>query len=213
MRFIIGFFLIILGGVLVSTTEIALFFVPLFVGIFLFASITTEDSFCDYITIDGANVLFRRRHYILFLPAHIVYQILTLGKGALLIPWKEEYFKADLVDSKAENAKPIDRKTYHALRMEQRQLYATQTPSWEFMDATYDHRNIGFKRKRNRLIAVSVLAGLMLVNVTEPDIWPAVLAFDACFLPAILLWIPEYKDAKALQQAYDRAISAAPQEK
>jgi|GEM_PF-3741572 len=204
MQYIIGFILILAGGILTAVTEFFPFAIILFVGVFLFASVGSKAVFYDYVLSDTNIVLFRRRYYINFLPLTIVSLLLTLGKAPLLILRKEEYFKTALV----ENAQPVKltRREYVALRNAQRDIYSTRLLPREFMERYYTENAIGFKRKKTRLIAVSVLAAVMLLLLVEPEALPLVLLYEAVFVPMIFLWIPEYKDAKILQQAYDRSL-------
>jgi len=93
MRYLIGFGLIALGGILSAVTEIMWFLILLFIGVVLFASIPSSANFCDYIIANSNVALIKTRHYWNFLPLTIVSSILTLGKAPLVIPWKEDYFK------------------------------------------------------------------------------------------------------------------------
>jgi len=52
-----------------------------------------------------------------------------------------------------------------------------------------------------------IMAALMLLMLVEPEALFLTLIYEAVFIPMIILWIPEYKDAKILQQAYDKATS------
>lgn len=208
MRYIIGFCLIILGGVLTAVTGIVPFSIIVFVGVFLFASFPSEAIFYDYRIANSDEVLLRKRYYFDFLPLTIVSYVLTLGKTTLKIVWKEEYFKAPINLEKKEDLTKLLRKEYIALRNEQRIIYSTQVFSKEFMESSYTEAHIGLKRKKMRLIAASVLAGLMLTTLTEPGAIYLTLIYEAVFIPMIILWIPEYKDAKILQQAYDKAVNS-----
>lgn len=207
MRFLIGFGLTILGGVLTAVTEFMPFAVIAFIGVFLFASITDDAILFDYRIAHGEDVLFRRRYYIHFLPFTIISKFLTFGKASLLITWKQEYFKAPVDFESTGELTKLSRKEYIALRNEQRRIYSTQVLSKEFMESTYSEAGIGFKRKKNRLIAASIFAALMLTMLTEPDGIYLVLIYEAVFVPMVLLWIPAYKDAKILQQAYTKAVN------
>ncbi len=209
MRYIIGFLLIIVGGVLTAVTEIMLFVPILFVGVFLFASFQTSNNLCDYILANTKIALVRVRHYWIFLPFAIVAYVLTLGRSALLIPWKQEYFLVTLDADENLTPEKITRKEYITLRNRQRMLYSTQILSKEFMESTYTLEDIGLKHKKVRLILAGIFAGLTLTMLTEPNggLWLALL-FEAVFMPMLFLWIPEYQDAKILQQAYDRATKS-----
>jgi len=208
MRYLIGFGLIALGGILSAVTEIMWFLILLFIGVVLFASIPSSANFCDYIIANSNVALIKTRHYWNFLPLTIVSSILTLGKAPLVIPWKEDYFKVT-VESE-DNVIPvrIPRKEYVAARKEQRRIYSTQPLSKEFMESSYSPNVIGLKHKKRRLVIASVLAAIMLLMLVEPEAMVLTLIYEAVFIPMILLWIPDYKDAKILQQAYDKATSA-----
>ena len=202
---LIGFGLMILGMLLYGNTQIPLFTVLMFVGVFLFASLPEEAMFLDYIMEDGNKALLRKRRYIVFLPFMFVSKFLTLGRGVLKIVWKEEYFIGELAAENQVTKKQISRAEYIALRNQQRVLYSTGCVSAEFIEKNYTEEMIGFKRKKRRLIAASVLAGVMLLMLVEPGGFYLTLIYEAVFLPMVLLWIPEYKDAKILQEAYNRA--------
>lgn len=204
MRNLIGFGLTMLGVVLAALTEYAVFYVVMFVGVFLFVSFPAEDLFYDYRIVNTEVALLRKRHYFHFLPLTIVSTVLTLGKGVLLIPWKEEYFTKDVAGEEPITV-PVSRREYIALRNAQRKIYTTQLLPREFMEESYTPELIGFKRKKARLIAACVLAALMLTGLTEPEGLALVLIYEAVFLPMVILWIPAYKDAKILQKAYDKA--------
>lgn len=207
MRYIIGFCLIIIGGVLTAVTELTPFITILIIGVFLFASVYDEAVFCDYIMANTNQALLRKRHYCNFLPFNFLFAFLTFGNAELKIVWKQEYFKATILsDEKFETVK-IPRKEYIALRNEQRNIYSTQILSKDFMEKFYSLENIGFKRKKRRLIIVSILAAIMLTPLTEPDGYFLTIIYEVFFLPMIILWFPEYKDAKILQQAYDKALN------
>lgn len=208
MRYLIGFGLVILGGVLTAITGITPFAILMFVGVFLFASLPSEAVFYDYRIANGEEYLLRKRYYINFLPFTIISFVLTLGKTTLKIVWKEEYFRAPLNIENKEELTKISRKEYITLRNEQRIIYSTQELSKEFMESSYTEEYIGFKRKKIRLIVVSVLAALMLVMIAEPGGIYLTLVYEAVFIPMIVLWIPEYKDAKILQRAYNRAVTS-----
>lgn len=207
MRYLIGIGLTVFGGVLTAVTGITPFIIILFIGVFLFSSIPEDAMFCDYIIANSNEALLRKRYYVNFFPFTIVSLILTVGKATLKIVWKEEYFKSTLSsEENIENIK-ITRKEYIALRNEQRIIYSTQSLSKEFMESSYTVENIGFKRKKTRVIVASILAGIMLTMVATPGGIYLTLIYEAVFLPMIVLWIPEYKDAKILQEAYNRATN------
>lgn len=205
MRYLFGLGLTILGGVLTAVTGLVPFIIILFVGVFLFASLPSEAIFYDYRIANSEEVLLRKRYYMDFLPFTIVSSILTLGKAPLKIVWKEEYFKAPINIENKEDLTKLSRKEYITLRNEQRIIYSTQVLSKEFMESSYTEADIGFKRKKVRLIVISVLAGIMLTMIAEPGGIYLTLIYEAVFLPMIILWIPEYKDAKILYQAYNKA--------
>ncbi len=209
MRFLIGFGLMILGGVLTAVTGITPFCIILFVGVFLFASLPEEAVFCDYVIANSNVALVRKRYYINFLPFTIISYILTLRKATLKITWKEEYYQSTIPSGEEKpTLSKISRAEYIALRNAQRTFYSTQTLSKEFMEKTYSPEDIGLKRKKARLIAAIVLSVLSILMMAEPGGFSLTLIYGAIFIPMVILWIPEYQDAKILQQAYDRAIGA-----
>lgn len=212
MRNLIGFGLMILGGVLTSVSGIDYFIIIQIVGMFLFASIDDEAMFYDYVIANSNVLLIRKRYYFNFFPLTFAINILTLGIARVeaKIFRKDEYFKSILHSKENIETIKISRKDYIALRNEQRKIYSTQVLSKEFMDKYYDEASIGFKRKKTRLIIVCVLAALMLIASTEPDsiygIYMA-LIYEAVFISMVILWIPDYKDAKILKEAYERAMA------
>ena len=197
MRYILGFGLILLGGVLTAVTDIVAFAIPLFIGVFLFASLPSEATFLDYRIANSDTSLVRKRYYMNFLPFSIISYCLTFGKALLTIVWKEEYF---LANSEGENVSltKVSRKEYVALRNEQRILYSTQVLSKEFMERAYSEKGIGFKRKKRRLIAAILFAALTLATAADPGMLFLTLIYEAVFVPMIILWIPAYKDAKII---------------
>ena len=203
---LIGLGLAILGMILSTITQFPLFYIVFFIGIFLFASLPSEDIFVDYIIANSNQVLMRKRHYLNFLPLTIVSGILTLGKATLMIVWKDDYFKATKDSQNQLSLTQVSLKEYIALRNEQRKIYSTQLLSKEFMKTSYTVETIGLKRKRRRLIIAGFFACLMLTMIFEPGGIYLTLIYEAIFIPMILLWIPEYKDAKIIQKAYDRAL-------
>lgn len=207
MRYLIGFGLTILGGVLTAVTGFMPFVIIAFIGVFLFASFPNEAVFFDYRMANSDEVLLRKRFYLNFLPFTIVSHVLTFGNATLKIIWKEEYLKATITSEENITAIKLSRREYISLRNEQRILYSTQSLSKEFMENSYTIVDIGFKRKKTRLIVVSILAAIMLTALTEPGGIFLTLIYEAVFLPMIILWIPEYKDAKILQQAYDKSAN------
>lgn len=213
MHHLIGFGMIILGGILTGVTGFPVFSVIILIGVLLFASFLEEDLFLDYVIANSNVALIRKRYYIASLPLTLVSYIVTLRKGQLKIIWKEEYYKATMTSDNNVEPLRISRKEYITLRNEQRIVYSTQPISKEFMEKTYSVEDIGFKRKKTRLILACVFAGLMLLGITDPGDFYISLIYEAIFLPMVILWIPDYKDAKILQQAYDRAVGAAVQPK
>ena len=205
-RNIIGLGLTILGGVLGGLTGFAPLSMIAIIGVLLFVSFLDEGFFCDYIIANSTDALIRKRYYIEFLPFSIVSYILTFGKATWKIVWKEEYYIATLSSGNSEPIK-LSRKEYIRLRNEQRIIYSTELLSKAFMEKTYSVEGIGLKRKKARLFISTIFAGLMLTMATEPGGIYLTLIYEAVFLPMVILWIPEYKDAKILQQAYDKAIN------
>lgn len=208
MRYLIGFGLTILGGVLTSVTGITPFAIIMFVGVFLFASLPSEDIFYDYRIANSDEIIIRKRYYFNFLPFTIVSYVLTLSKTTLKILWKEEYFRTSVKSTEDVTPTRITRKEYLTIRNEQRKIYSTQIFSKEFMNESYSLELIGFKRKKIRLIVISILAVIMLTMIAEPGGIYLTLIYEAVFIPIIVLWIPEYKDAKILHQAYDKAVNS-----
>lgn len=208
MRYLIGFGLIVLGGVLGAVTGFLPFLILMFVGVFLFASVPSMGVLHDYVIANTDDVLCVKRHYFVFLPFYIVSAVLTLGKGILLIPWKEEYFVIKSVSSESSEQIKLTRAEYIALRNQQREIYATQMMSKGFMERAYSPETIGLKHKKNRLILAAVFCALVfLSSFTMPGGIYLALIYGVVFIPMIILWIPPYQDAKILQQAYDRATS------
>jgi len=200
--------LIIVGGVLGAVTGFIPFIILMLVGVFLFASVPSEDILYNYVLANTGEALLRKRSYIIFIPLMLISLVLTLGKATLLIPVKEEYFKGVLNAEGKLDMVRITRKEYKAILCEQRRIYSTQALSREFMESSYSTESIGLKRKKRRLTLASIFAILMLTMLTVPGGIYLTLIYEALFLPMILLWIPEYKDARIIQQAYDRAMSS-----
>ena len=208
MRFLIGVVLIIIGGVLTAVTGFVPLSILIFVGVFLFASFPTQNVFPEYVIANTDRVLMRKRHYIIFLPFYIISVILTLGKSVLLIPYKEEYFIAVLRDGEQADLTPVSRKEYKELLNFQRNVYSSQVLSKTFMETAYTLEGIGLQQKKRRLVLASVFAALMLTTAFVPGGIAVTLIYEAVFLPMVLLWIPAYKDAKILHNAYLRATNA-----
>ena len=196
----------LLGGVLSAVTGFFPFFIIFFVGIALFASFNTESMLTNYVLANTSQALIRKRYYYVFIPFYIVSIVLTFNKAPLLILWKEEYFKgfAD-ADGQMQTLK-ITKGEYLALRNEQRHIYSTQLLDRQFMQDAYSVKSIGYKKKKRRLVVISIFAALMLTMVTVPGGIALAAIYEAVFIPVIILWFPDYKDAKILQQAYDRAM-------
>lgn len=70
-------------------------------------------------------------------------------------------------------------------------------------------QSIGFKRKESRLVFTRALAAFMLFGVFDTEMLYPTLIFEAVLVPVILLWLPDYRDAKFLQGAYDRALKVS----
>ncbi len=209
MRFLIGLGLIILGAVLFFVTDFAPFLIIFFIGLFLFASIQSEEMFYDYRIANSEEILLRKRYYMIFLPFAIISYVLTIGRTTLKIVWKEEYFRSPISIESEKDLIKLSRKEYIAIRNEQRIIYSTQILSKEFMESSYTAADIGYKRKKIRLIIVSIIAGISLTMLLDTSVGLFLtLICESVFIPMIILWIPEYKDAKILQQAYDKAVNS-----
>ena len=206
MNFLIGFALIIIGGVSSAIFPNPVSFITLFVGVFLFASLPDDAMFCDYVIPHNNDIMVRKRYYIVFLPFYIVSMVITLGFAKFKIVRKEEYFRFVMDSEGNYNPIKITRREYIALRNNQRIFYSTRLLSKEFMEKSYSIESIGYKRKKLRLIIASVVAALISTVAIAPGGIYLVLIYEIIFIPMILLWIPEYKDAKILHQAYTRAI-------
>ena len=219
---LIGFGIVCISFILLNFFPNVVTYVLLGIGLLLFVSITDENVFVDYIIANSDRALVRVRHYIGFLPIVLVSKFLTLGKGNLLFPYKEEYFVVDttssgekipLVDEidtmtmKVHNQK-VSRSEYKALLKEQRKIYSNNILPKEFMDRAYSVGSINFKHKKRRLIAAIVLASITAVLLFDPDpmVWAIVAIYEVVFIPMALLWIAPYRDAKILQAAYDRVM-------
>ena len=207
MRYLIGFLLIIVGGVSTAVTEIAPLCIIAFVGVFLFASFPAERVFVDYVLANSKACIMRKRSYMNFLPVYITFWVFSLGKVNALILYKEEYFRTTLDENEKVWPVQITRAEYVRLRNEQRHIYSTQLLSREFINGAYSLQDIGYTVKKWRVIILSAVAVLMLFGLADaPNEWPFVLCCEAVFVYLILLWLPDYKDAKILQTAYDRAM-------
>ena len=65
----------------------------------------------------------------------------------------------------------------------------------------------GYTVKKWRVIILSALAALMPFALADmPNEWPFVLCCEAVLVFLILLWLPDYKDAKIQKEAYERAM-------
>lgn len=204
MRYIIGFCLIAVGGPL--TALFGPLFAPLMgAGLILFLTFPSLENFADYVIPDTGEVLFRRRHYWHFIPFTIVSYVLTLGKASLVIPWKERYFKVTLSEQGEKVWTPVSRREYKALRNQMRLLYSGQTLSKQFILDTYSPETIAYRRKKARLIAASILAGICVAMLLFPMGFLVTLLYGPIFIPMALLWIPDFRDARILQTAYNQA--------
>ena len=210
MRNLIGFGIMAVGIVTSQFVDFRFSLVLIGIGVFLFATLSSEGVFCDYIMANGVEALIRKRYYLNFLPFTVLAYIVTLGRKDFKIVWKEEYYKTSL-ESKEDEAVKLSRNEYIKLRNEQRAFYSTQTLSKEFMESAYSIKEIGYKRKKARLIVVIILALLTFMMLFAPDMFTIimVLVYEAIFIPMIILWVPEYKDAKILHNAYERAVGTS----
>ena len=207
MRQIIGFALIVVGGVSAALTEIPYLSIIAIVGVFMFASFLSHNVFVDYAIANTTEFIVRKRYYIDFLPFTIISYVLTLKRATLQIPYKEEYYRFVYVSDDNIQQTKISRKEYISIRNEQRKIYSTQVFSREFMERSYTIEDIGFRRKKARLITASILAGIMLTMLVEPEAAILTVIYEAVFLPMVILWIPDYKDAKILHNAYLRSVN------
>lgn len=208
MRNIIGLVLIVVSGVLIIVTGFAALSPLVLIGVLLFGSVTGEEMFVDYILPDGKQAIARKRkHVICIVPFAIMAYILTLGRSFMPIIYKEEYYRS-VMDSQGNiELIKITRKEYVAMRKQQREFYSANLLSKEFMTTQYSVEEIGFKKKKRRLIAVSLISLLVLMMpFVDPIGLGMAVAYEAIFVPMIILWFPDYKDAKILQEAYDRAV-------
>lgn len=210
MRNLIGFGIVAVALVTSQFLDFRISLALVGIGVVLFASMSSEGEFCDYIMSNGVEALVRKRYYINFLPFTVLAYIVTLGTKDFKIVWKEEYYKINL-ESKKDGAVKLSRNEYKKLRNEQRAFYSTQTLSKEFMESAYSVKGIGYKRKKTRLIVVIILALVTLMMLLAPDMFTIimVLIYEAIFIPMIILWAPEYKDAKILHNAYERAVGTS----
>ena len=206
-----------IGGAILAAIGIALFFITdiaeflllMLIGILLLASLPQKNIFVDYIMENEQEALCRIRHYLAPLPLTLISSFLTLGKGKLLIPIKQEYIKSYRENpQQTPTLTRVSRKEYLALRNAQRKLYSTKVMDKDFIARNYSPAGIGLKQKKTRLILASVFAAAFMALLTIPDALPVVVIYEAVFLPMVFLWIPPYKDAKILQTAYDRAMKA-----
>ncbi|MBO5798031.1 MAG: hypothetical protein J6R77_06785 [Clostridia bacterium] len=206
MRYILGLILLVAGGVLLAVTGLYPLMAVFLAGLVLLLAAPTEGVFVDYILAEEDGALMRRRHYWRFIPFSLVLQLLTFGRVDLLLPWKDEYFKAVPGEEEIQ-LHPLSRQEYMALRQQQRQFYATATLTREFMEERYTLAAIGFGKKKARLIAAWVVAVLGLTTLTVPGGWLAALAYEAFCIPMICWWTPPYTDAKILHGAFLRATT------
>lgn len=207
MRYLIGFILIIVGGVSTAVTEIAPLCIIAIVGVFLFASFPVERVMVDYVLANSKTCIMRKRSYMNFLPIYITFQIFSLGKVTALILYKEAYFRTTLDENEQAWPVQITRAEYVRLRNEQRHIYSTQLLSREFIAGAYSLTDLGYTVKKWRVIILSALAALMPFALADmPNAWPFVLCCEAVLVFLILLWLPDYKDAKIQKEAYERAM-------
>lgn len=218
---LIGFGIMALSLILLNFFPNVLVYVLLVIGLLLFVSVTDEETFGDYVIVNSDKALVRKRYYFGLIPLMLISKILTLGKGTLMIPYKEEYFVVDtgsyvegipVIETDAAKQqvglKQVSRSEYKALLKEQRQIYSNSILSKEFMESAYSIQSIGLKPKKKRLTIATVFAIItaVLVLVPDPMVWAMIAIYEAVFVPMVLLWIAPYKDAKILQAAYDRAM-------
>lgn len=185
-----------------------IFMFPAIIGAFMFASFPDSAAIPSYVMIDSGEVLLRKRYYFIFFPFQIVIHLITLGKGNLKIPYKQEYFiaSANNADSQAGyNFTKIPRKEYVRLRNQQRQLYSTRTLSKDFWDSNYSDLSGKYKKQRRKLVISWVLTLLVLMTLpTAAEMFFLMLAYEVIFVFMVALWTPDYKDAKILYKAYQR---------
>lgn len=182
--------------------------IPLFIGVFMFGSIPDSAVFSSYVMIDSGEVLLRKRYYFVFLPFQIVIHLITLGKGNLKIPYRQEHFIASANGANPQadfNFTKISRKEYVRLRNQQRQLYSTRTVTKEYLDSNYSDLPGKYKKQRRKLIISWVLTLLVLMTLpTAAEMFFLMLAYEVIFVFMVALWTPDYKDAKILYKAYQR---------
>ena len=207
MRYLIGFGLILAGGISTALTGFVPLSVIMFVGVFMFASFPSEAVHYNYVIANTDEAIVRKRYYMIFIPFMIISVILTFGKGRLMILWKQEYYRVKVDGENSEMIK-ISRKEYVAIRNAQRKIYSEQQMSKEFMESAYSVDDIGYKRKKRRLVLAIVFACIIATMIFYPGGIALVAIYEAVFLPMVFLWIPDYKDAKILQKAYDKAMKA-----
>lgn len=203
---IIGFLLILVFGPLSAVTGFPLFFVGVFVGVVMFATFSTATIDTGFVIANTNTVLVRKRRQLLFIPFVIVSFVCTLGKGILSIPYKEEYFLGKINDDKNADFQPIPRSEYKRILAEQRQIYSKYVLDPQFVKNAYTLESLGLQKKKIRLILASVFAGLSLFCVIVPGGFAVALIYCIVFVPMIILWIPDYKDAKIMHDAYIRSV-------
>lgn len=204
---IIGLVILIIGVIFFVITEYPAFSIMIFIGTILLASFSDREVFCDYIPVNDDALIAHKRHYKIFLPLQVIFSIFLPFRDIKLRMFrKEEYFKITNLSRDDRVATKTKRKEYKAIRKEQREFYSTQTLSKEFMSRSYTLKEIGFKRKRIRLIIAIVLAISAFAMIFEPEGIGLAAIYGAIFLPMIFFWIPEYRDAKILHNAYLRAM-------
>ena len=189
---LIGFGLILVGGVTAALIPNPISFIVMFVGVFLFASIYYDDVCVDYAIANSKDVIYRKRRYINFLPLSITVKIFTLGMVNFVIPIKVEYFKAVFNPEGEYTHVKVLRWEYLDLRDKQRTIYTTQVLSEEFMKSSYNVEDLKLKKIKREMIINAI------VSIIMPYIG----------IPMLIILALDYKDAQILQQAYDRAINA-----
>ena len=189
---LIGFGLILVGGVTSALIPNPISFIVMFVGVFLFASIYYDDVCVDYVIANSKDVIYRKRRYINFLPLSITVKIFTLGMVNFVIPIKVEYFKAVFNPEEEYTHVKVLRWEYRDLRDKQRTIYTTQVLSEEFMKSSYKVEDLKLKKIKREMIINAI------VSIIMPYFG----------IPMLIILVLDYKDAQILQQAYDRAINA-----
>ncbi|MBR6513446.1 MAG: hypothetical protein IKT46_01300 [Clostridia bacterium] len=210
---LLGVLLIIIGGVSGALTGFLPFIIIMFIGVILFVSFPAEATLPSYVINGTKNVLVRKRYYANFFLFSFVISMLTLGHcGAFLIPYRQEYYIYHMTDGDEFTQTRIKRKEYMKFLKAQRKIYSTKTLDREFMDTSYTVKDIGLKRKTVRLVLAIIFTALSCMMCCDVliGIWMALFICIPLFLTMVILWIPDYRDAKIIQRAYDRAMAANP---